>query len=100
MTSLSDPVSLVSPEAGKKILERGSCVPEESRYNLPIVERSCFRTKASDEFAGVAQLVEHHVANVIVVSSNLIARSVFVNLAGGNASIASVSVVAVPSRHM
>jgi hypothetical protein len=25
--------------------------------------------------AGVAQLVEHHVANVVVVSSNLIARS-------------------------
>ena len=31
-----------------------------------------------EEQAGVAQLVEHHVANVVVVSSNLITRSFWI----------------------
>jgi hypothetical protein len=33
---------------------------------------------AADRGAGVAQLVEHHVANVVVVGSNPITRSIFV----------------------
>ena len=36
----------------------------------------CLRNEVQ---AGVAQLVEHHVANVVVVSSNLITRSLLNN---------------------
>ena len=43
--------------------------------------------KTASENASVAQLVEHHVANVIVACSNLVTRSIFFVLILGRSRV-------------
>ncbi len=42
---------------------------------MMIISRPAQRSSKAGQYAAVAQLVEHNVANVVVVSSNLISRS-------------------------
>ena len=41
----------------------------------PVLSQAVLIVRGADLTAGVAQLVEHHVANVVVVGSNPITRS-------------------------
>ncbi len=47
-------------------------------YQQILLRRVCEAIEKQINRAGVAQLVEHHVANVIVVGSSPITRSIFI----------------------
>ena len=54
--------------------QKTPCLLQKACYNSPVDERDCRETFRL-VFAGVAQLAEHDVANVVVEGSNPFARS-------------------------
>ena len=79
---------------------RRPCDDSLARYTHGVFSggRACFpaRNHRKCVHAGVAQLVEHHVANVVVVGSNPITRSARYFCQDGSAALCHLAAAVIP----